>query len=332
MSKDPRENIVETIKNLLFVAGMEQEKIRAVLDAVIIELGKYHVEYSGTEVGFLDDGNENYLKLYMGTLYTEGKSKNTIAAYETNMKRFFRDVNKPVTEVSVYDVRLWLAELQKSISLASCENYRSVVNAFYNWMVSEEFIPKNPMAKIKPIKHSVPQEYAFTEVEIDALRTACDTLRERAVLEVLYSTGMRVTELADLDIADIDFARKSILIRHGKGDKSRTVYFTDLCALHVRNYLKTREDDFPQFLLTRNRTRMNKNTLDTEMKNVAKRAGVKGMHCHRLRKTNAVNLLSRGVDVRTIQKLLGHANLDVTTRYLGITDSHVEMQYRAHTA
>lgn len=332
MSKNPKESIIETLKNSLAAAAVDQKAVTGIVNDIIIELGKYSVTYTGTEVGFHDDGNDKLIRLYLGTIYTEGKSKNTIGTYGYDLKRFFNDVNKPAKDVNVYDIRLWLAEMQKTVSMSTCATYRACLNAFFAWLTAEEIINKNPVAKIKPIKYQVSSEVAFSEVEVDALRRSCKTERERAVLEVLLATGMRVTELADLNINDIDLSKKSIVIRHGKGNKQRAVYFTDLCAVHIVKYLKTRTDNYPQFLLTRNHTRMNKNTLGSEMQRVANRAGVEGMHCHRLRKTNAVNLLSRGVDIRTIQMLLGHANLDVTTRYLAVHDNHVEMQYRSHTA
>lgn len=216
---DYREEFLTTIRNSLINKNCPTEYLNLFIDTIIIDLDSYELTPRCTEVAVRDTSSEQLLKIYQGTLLTEGKSKNTVYGYIRLLTRFMNDMEVPLYEVDVFQIRIWLTKEQQNCSLRTCENYRSYLSAFYQWLLKEEIIKKNPMVKINPIKYTDEIKLPFSEVEIDLLRKSCSTLRDRAIFELLLSSGIRVSELCSLNINDIDFNNKIFTVRHGKGDK-----------------------------------------------------------------------------------------------------------------
>ena len=150
--------------------------------------------------------NRTILKQYLACLTIGGKSKNTISQYGRMIERMSNVIGKPFTKYMVSDVRYYLAcEKQRGLANSTLKNSRSYISSFFKWLSVEVFIPKNIMESIQPIK--VPKEVIepFSDVEIDMMRSACKNLKERSLIEVLLTTGIRVDELSKMNIDDIDF-------------------------------------------------------------------------------------------------------------------------------
>lgn len=244
------------------------------------------------------------------------------------LHRFMREVHKPLVELNVFDVRVWLAEMQTKVSLRTCENYRSYLSAFYMWLAAEGIVSSNIMAKIKPIKYEDKVKSPFSDVEIDALRSSCQTLRDRAILELLLSSGIRVTELCSLDIDDINLDNMTVLVREGKGGKQRTTFMNDVCKNHLQKYLESRKDSSRILFYTKAKTRLTKNMAENDLHRIGDAAKVANVHPHKCRRTFATSMYKRGMDVHTIQKLLGHSNINTTMCYISTNDIRTEGEYR----
>jgi site-specific recombinase XerD len=163
----------------------------------------------------------------------DGKSELTIAQYYRTVSIFLRQVQKHFTEVDSYDIRWFLAcEKNRGVSNRTLENTRIQLSAFFQWMVNDDLINKNPCSTVNAIKYTKKVRHPFSSVEIDALRSACKNSKERAILELLLSSGMRVSELTGLDVNDIDLDNMVIHIRHGKGDKERITYMSDVAKVY----------------------------------------------------------------------------------------------------
>ena len=293
-------------------------------------LKDYDVVEEKREIIVPESREEQLLKLFQGTLLTEGKSSRSIYTYTRTVVRFREYINKPITEATTMDIRVWLAYMQAQVSLATCENYRLYLSAFFQWLTVEEFIDKNPMVKVKPIKHLKKEQLAFSSTEIDAIRSACGSVRNRAVIELLLSSGVRVEELTNLNKSDVNFSTLEVHVKCGKGGKARTTYMSEIAAMHLQKYLDTRNDESEAVFISNKRGRISTGCIREACHNLEKVSGVENIHPHRFRRTFATNLWSRGMDIRTIQILMGHSNINTTMTYIANDGERVKAEYKRH--
>lgn len=325
---DKREELLRDATSILVAQGEDPEAIVRFRNALTIAISNYDVSEKSTALVTVDTADENILQLYAGTMLTEGKSKKTVAGYIRLLRKFREQVGKNFREINSFDVRIWIAEMQKHVSARSCENYRAYLSAFFRWMSVEDLTQTNIMEKIKPIRYTEEVRHPFSEAEIDAMRTGCETLRDRAMLEVLLSSGIRISELCALDKEDIDFNTNTLTVRHGKGGKQRTTYITDVCKVHLLKYLESRSDSNPAVFVQRYGNRHTKNSAENDLHRIGSRSGVTDVHPHRCRRTFATNMYKRGMDIRTIQRLMGHSDINTTMVYVTATDQKIQSEYR----
>lgn len=332
MSKDYRTEFIRTVETTL-INHFDPEQVNLISNVLAKTLAEYEITDRCTSIEPYDGGNERIIKQYAACLIVDGKSKNTVAQYVRTCRKLSETIGKPLTEMNAYDVRFFLAkEMERGISDQSRENQRANLSAFFQWMVNEEIIPKNPIAQIKPIKCHQEVKKAFSDIEIDALRSACQSLKERALIEFLLSTGARVSEVAEMKAQDVNIETLSVHILHGKGDKERITYTTAVGMKHLLAYIHSRKETGDALFYSKNHEPIRTNGIRFILNNVAKRAGVSNVHPHRFRRTFATNLSKRGMAVQEIQKLMGHANINTTLVYIATDDSMVQASYKKYTA
>lgn len=283
-----------------------------------------------------------------------GRSVKTIENYDRYLSRYFAQMGvrgpRDITEESVREFRMWLnrqpgAALGKDGSMKRrTQNYYLIaVRAFL------KFLRKRDVASLAPEKIELaktPERHLdlISPAELDRLIRAADgsderSLRDRAILELLFSTGLRVSELCSLD-ADLDLSRDEFSVR-GKGDKVRVVFLSDTAKAAVRAYLKERHDmDEALFVNAstvgekketkgsrasiRAATRLTPRSVERMIKTYAAKAGItKKVTPHVLRHSFATDLLSNGADIRSVQQLLGHSSISTTQIYTHVTDAHL---------
>lgn len=300
-----------------------------IMNVIIKNMVDYDVFKSCTDVIIKSDINQKIVKQYMGCLYVDGKSEKTIYQYYRSATLLSDTLNKPFTEMGVYDIRFYLAlRKRQGISNRSLENTRANLSAFFQWMMREKLIISNPCLNIKPIKYKQEIRMPFSDVEIDALRSACKTLKERAIIELLLSSGIRVSELVMLNVDDIDKQALSVHIKYGKGNKERTTYITKVAMKHIENYLNNRNEQHSALFCNYQHQRMHDNGVRYLLNTLAKRADVTNVHPHRFRRTFACCLSARGMNIQDIQKLLGHTNINTTMEYVTIDDGRLQSSYQ----
>ena len=329
--RDYRMDIIREAEERL-AAFLEQHEVHRVSDILAKVLSDYEVTERCTEIVIQDDANERILRRYLACLTIDGKSEKTIYQYGRSCRRLADAIGKPYTEMGVYDIRYYLAcEKGRGVSNTTLENTRASLSAFFQWMALEEIIQKNPCASVKTIKVKKEVRQAFSDIEIDALRSACRTKKERALIEVLLATGIRVSELSEMDVADIDFSALTVHVKHGKGNKERLTYITAVAASRLCDYLNSRPDGTALFY-NKNHERLNSGGIRHILNMIAKRAGVDNVHPHRFRRTFATRLAARGMEIQEIQKLLGHSNINTTMQYVCIDDENVKAAYKRYIA
>jgi len=324
---DYRENMLREFKNALITNNYFPDDICKITDIFIGIFDKYEISPRVTTLVEYDTSTEELIKYYIGSLLTEGKSKKTCYMYMRILNRFHDDLGKPLLEVTVFDIRGWMAKQQKNISLRTLENYRSYLSSFYNWALKEDLIEKNPMQKINPITFQEKVKSTFTDVEIDKIRENCKTLRERAEVELLLSSGARVSELTAMNINDINLTTHDVVIRHGKGNKERVTYMTDVCAYHLARYLESRNDNDIALFVNKFGTRIGKNSIENDMRKLAERTSIERVHPHKFRRQFGTDKVKRGMDIRTVQLLMGHSDINTTTTYTVLSNQHVKNEY-----
>lgn len=307
---------------------LDHESRITAVDTVTRVLDDYEVTKKNADLIPYEDVNGALLKRYCACLLIEGKSQKTVSQYKRTIEKFSDVVRKNYNEIMVYDIRLFLAcEKQRGVSNRTLENTRAYLSAFFQWLSREELIFKNPCLSVKPIKFVDKVKLPFSSVDIDSLRSACNSLKERAIIEVLLSSGMRVSELTALKVSDVNFSNRSIHITNGKGAKERTVYINELALTHLQAYLLNRNIDGSFLFYNYKREQLNVGGVRHILNVIGERANVDNVHPHRFRRTFATGLASRGMNIQDIQHLLGHTSINTTMEYIYMNDDNVRASY-----
>ena len=266
------------------------------------------------------------LETFLQAKSLEGCSKATIKAYAFTIKKLLgSDEEKNAVDFTTQDIRNFLINYKEEhkISNVTLDNMRCIFKSFYNWLFNEGYIAKNPMDPIRKIKADQIIKNPFSEEEMELLRNNCNSVREKAIIEVLYSSGMRIGELALLNKDDIDFINNKTVI-FGKGAKEREAYFTVKARMLIQEYLKTRTDDNEALFVGMRapHKRLEISAYQRILRIIGERAGV---HCHphRFRRTCATSLLNKGMPVEEISKLLGHTKIETTMGYCKVNQNRV---------
>ena len=327
---DYRNELINSIQRgiMPIVCG---DEARQIINVIIAELNNYTISEKCTDVCVVDEYNTSIMKRYVTCLRMEGKSEKTIEQYKNSCVNIWKFTNKNFDEITTYDIRFYISSLmQRGISNRTCENYRSYISAFYRWMTIEEFINKNPCDPIKHIKYADEIRYPFSDIDVDALKKSCCTNKQIAIVEMLLSSGVRCSELVNMNIDDIDFSNLTAHVRNGKGGKDRTIYITAVTKKYLLRYLEERNDTNPSLILGRGCSRITTGGVRDILRRVGHRANVNNVHPHRFRRTLATNLAARGMAIQEIQKILGHSNISTTMEYIYVNGDKVNSSYRRY--
>ena len=274
---------------------------------------------------------EEYVKLYETAKNVEGCSPKSMKYYLYVLNRFFGKVNTPVVEITTDHIRKFLDEYMEinSVSKVSLDNIRRILSSFFSWLEEENYISKNPVKRIHKIKAIKTVKQAYTDENLEILKDNCTCLRDKVIVELLSSTGMRVGELVTLNIENVDFERKECLVL-GKGGKQRKVYFDSKTKIHLQKYLSTRCDKtqslFVSLLSPYNKLQIS--GVEIMLRKLGIRAKVNNVHPHRFRRTLGTKAIDKGMPVEQVQILLGHTKIDTTMHYAMVDQSNVKASYR----
>jgi len=289
----------------------------------------YNVDRKTLEA--LENDFNDKIDFYLSALRIEGYSEQTLQGNRYDLMAFSRFVNKAVIQVTTADVRKFLASNPKWVS-ATVAKKLSTIKAFYKWMTAEEFILHDPTAKIRTPKQEKRLPKAMSPDELEMIRDACETKRERALVEVFYSTGCRISELSGMRTAEIDWRSGSLPVI-GKGNKERIVYLNGKAIYELRKYLSEREfeEDECEYLFSTVRRpykQMGTTAIRNIINKVASRVSTsKKVTPHVFRHSMATNAINNGIELGDLQQLLGHSNPATTLRYTMVSE---ERKRNAH--
>ena len=206
---------------------------------------------------------------------------------------------------------------------------RRILSSFFGWLEDEEIIIKSPVRRIHKVKASKVIKEAYSDEELEKMRDSCEEIRDIALIDFLASTGMRVGELVQLNIEDIDFEERECTVL-GKGDKERVVYFDVRSKLHLKQYIESRNDGNPALFVSLNapHNRLEIGGVESRLRRIGKELGIENVHPHRFRRTLATVAIDKGMPIEQLQQLLGHQRIDTTLQYARVKQSNVKMAHR----
>ena len=195
--------------------------------------------------------NAEYLTLFLDAKKIEGCSARTIQYYQVTVERLLSCIETPIRKITTDEIRKYLVEYQKinNCGKVTIDNIRRNISSFFSWLEEEDYILKSPMRRIHKIKTKQQVKETISDEAIERLRDHCKCARDLAIIDFLYSTGIRVGELVNLNRSELDFEARECVV-FGKGDKERRVYFDAKAKLHLQNYLQIRTDENPALFVT----------------------------------------------------------------------------------
>ena len=281
--------------------------------------------------------NDWLIKRYIVDSLAADRKESTVKAYVGAVKELLRHTGKHYSKLTGQDITDFLAIKQHRDKVS--QNYKSTLyryfSAFFGWAYENEHIKSNIMSKVPHVKATQKKKERLSDEEIEDIRDACKTLKEKALIELLFSTGMRVGEVSKLNISDLDLQNKRLTIYGEKTNRYRTGMLTTKAVKALRKYINSRDYCTGALFISDRKpyNRLKNSSLEKLVKDIAVRAGITRMPVtvHLYRKTFASITYKKTKDVLFVSKLLGHAKTDMTVQYYLIDDLE-DMQYRYNIA
>ena len=308
---------------------LDQQKIKRLIEEVL-----YDYEVSEKTKSLVPQNDISCrLNIFLASKKIDGVSNSTLKSYYQQIMRFSNFIQKNLEDVNSMDIRMYLAHYMKTgVKNSTIATATWILKSFFSWLEIEEYITKNPMKKIKQIKTESSMRESLSHEEIEKIRDSFEDIRSECLFEFFYSSGCRLDEVVKLNKEDVDWNRLCIKVL-GKGNKERFVYLNATAKYHLEKYLISRKDDCEALFVTKRKPirRMGNRAIQREFKKMGELAGVKrAVFPHLIRHSMATTLVNMGVDLNSVQKLLGHQDLSTTQIYGKLCDQNAENEFRKH--
>ena len=297
--------------------------------------------------------NDEYLEMFINAKKIEGCSLRTLNYYRSSVRHMLSMIKTPVRKITTEQLREYLAAYQQinNCGKSTVDNIRRNISSFFSWLEEEDHILKSPMRRIHKIKTKTKVKETISDEDIERLRDHCEEIRDLAIIDLLYSTGIRVGELVNLDINDINFEERECIV-YGKGEKERRVYFDAKAKLHLQDYIASRTDSNPALFVTldspydrlkisgveiRLRSlspydRLKISGVEIRLRSLGRKLNLTKIHPHKFRRTMATRAIDKGMPIEQVQKLLGHSQIDTTMQYAIVNQNNVKNSHQKYIA
>lgn len=317
----------ELISRLL--QSVPQAQISEILPILDQTLSGYDVSRKPVEIITLD-GIPMSVKKFIASKAISNCSPGTLKIYTLRLVDFFTMMNKLPPDITPDDIKMYLFyyKTQRSASDSYLDEIRRILNSFFSWCVKNEQLIRNPCASLDPIKHQEKEREPLVPYDLELFRWNCKTIREKALVDFFFSTGMRLAECHDCNQSDINWNDRSVIIRHGKGDKRRHVWFNAEAELSLRKYLESRTDSDEALFVSERRPhgRLSARGIENIILKVSARSGLH-VYPHLLRHTFATAGLRGGMSIEMLQFLMGHSDPRTTMIYAKLDQAAVRREY-----
>ena len=309
--------------------------------------------FSENELEKQQISNEEFLEMFLDAKRVEGCSERTIQYYKVTAEHMLSQTEKEIRKITTDEMRSYLADYQKrnNCSNVTIDNIRRNISSFFTWLEEEDYILKSPMRRIHKIKTKTVVKSVITDEGIEQLRDHCTQIRDLAMIDLLYSTGIRVGELVNLNIGDINFEERECVV-YGKGDKERRVYFDAKAKVHLKEYIdnsylferdakakvhlmeyiESRKDKNPALFVTLDAPydRLKISGVEIRLRQLGRELGLERIHPHKFRRTMATRAIDKGMPIEQVQKILGHSQIDTTMQYAMVNQNNVKASHQKY--
>ena len=279
--------------------------------------------------------NNAYLEMFEAAKKIEGCSQRTIEYYRSSIINMFQNIALSLHQITTDDLRKYLTDYQErsQCSKVTIDNIRRNLSSFFSWLEEEDYILKSPIRRIHKIRTGTKVKETLSDESIELLRDSCNKIRDLTMIDLLYSTGIRVGELVKLNIEDINFEERECIV-YGKGNKERRVYFDARTKLHLQDYIKSRQDDNPALFvsLCKPFERLKISGVEIRLRELGRKINLEKVHPHKFRRSMATKAIDKGMPIEQVQKLLGHQQIDTTMHYAMVNQNNVKNSHRKYIA
>lgn len=322
-----KKELINTIeqKMLGYLNNEQLAKLHEVLEHSLAESKESNEDIQET--------NDNMLHLFLSAKQVEGCSEKSLKYYRTTLSKMIKSIAKPVRQVETNDIRNYLSsyENESHASKVTIDNVRRIISSFFSWLEDENYIIKSPARRIHKIRVGKTVKDVYSDEELEQMRDSCINIRDLAMIDVLASTGIRAGELVQLNISDINLAKREFIVL-GKGNKERKAYFDARSKLHISQYINSRTDDNKALFVSLNNphNRLTIRGVENMLQRIGQSLAETNVHPHKFRRTLATKAIEKGMPIEQVQVLLGHSQIDTTLRYAMVNQNNVKLSHQKY--
>ena len=334
------EKILENVINAM-VPHLEPDQLETLTNVLYINFHGVEVMEQCTElIATGTDGDEAKIRMFVASKKAVNRQENTLRQYTREICNMLTFLGKRLEDITGMDLRYYYGIMreQRHIKMSTMQTRLHYLSSFWDFMITEEMVHSNPVKRVGLLKLEKTIKKPYSSEDMESLRSNCIELRDRAIVEFLYSTGIRVSELVSLNVGDIEMGKQELIV-YGNGSKERKTYLTDSAKFYLRRYLQVRCKDegitiedlqaLPLFVtLDRPHNRLTVAGIQYMLRQLGERSKVKNVHPHRFRRTIATDLLNRGMPIEQVKEFLGHEKLDTTMIYCTVQQEGVQASHR----
>lgn len=277
--------------------------------------------------------NDELLTLFLSAKQVEGCSERSLKYYRTTLSKMNEKMNKSVRQVETNDIRTYISnyENESNAGKVTLDNIRRIISSFFAWLEDENYIIKSPARRIHKIRVGKTVKDVYSDEELERMRDNCNNSRDLAIIDILSSTGIRVGELVNLNISDIDLEKRECVVL-GKGNKQRKVYFDARTKIHINDYISGRYDECEALFVSLNKphNRLSIRGIEVILQNIGSNLKSTKVHPHKFRRTLATKAIDKGMPIEQVQVLLGHSQIDTTLRYAMVNQNNVKASHHKY--
>lgn len=277
--------------------------------------------------------NNELLKLFLSAKQVEGCSERTLKYYRTTLAKMNEKINKSVRQVETNDIRTYISnyENESNAGKVTLDNIRRIISSFFAWLEDENYIVKSPARRIHKIRVGKTVKEIYSDEELEQMRDNCNNSRDLAIIDILSSTGIRVGELVNLNISDVDLSKRECIVL-GKGNKQRKVYFDARTKIHLHEYITSRHDEHEALFVSLNHphNRLSIRGIESILYKIGSNLKLTKVHPHKFRRTLATKAIDKGMPIEQVQVLLGHSQIDTTLRYAMVNQNNVKASHNKY--
>ena len=333
-----KEDVLNEIEITARTVGIDDEKARILSAKIALLLNGYVITKGTTELAVREsDEDVIMIRKFLMSKKVKGCTDRTIEFYTKELQKALPKLSKPLKKITVDDIRWFVAdkEFNGKCSRVTCSNTLRVLSSLFQFLSNEGYIQGNPVMKFGAYKVPKQKKEAFTEYEIESMRENIKTPKDKAIFEMLLSTGCRVSELCQIKQSEI--SGNEIFV-HGKGQKDRTVRMNVKAMKALENYMESKcqqsRDSIWLFPKKEYRLKclcpsehMDKCSVETRIRDLGRGLKIEA-YPHKFRRTCATFALRRGMDLMYVSKMLGHDNVQTTQIYLDLDEETMKEQHR----